>query len=768
MITRMRKRILRKTNNRGAALVFVLFAFTIMTILVTLVLMASLLNVKMKSIDANAKNSFYSCESIMNEVKAGLQNEVSNAYKAAYLKVMQNFTLVTSDEVRQKNFKAAYIETLHTVLMNGVDNKHYDINKLHGYLNAEEQANNKIEITTVSEDASTNLLTTVDDGLALKNLIVRYTDNKGNMSEIQTDIVLEYPSIDFTQTSAVPDLLSFALVAQDTLQCDTASQSVITGNLYGGKEVNGINVLGNLTLKKATLAVTDSAVNVARGASFFNDDSTNLWTNAINVVSSEISLKGATYLSDDLTIKDDKGSQSKISISGNYFGYGKPDTALSAAQLRLPSEEYDALKTVIKNNNESYSSAIIVNGTNVSMDLSNLSYLMLSGNAYVNTKQQDNVVIKNQNILMGESLTVKSNQLVYLVPAEWIGTSYAHGMRNPMTSDDYSALLSEAGLSSTSDLSPLVDSKNLSANNAGFTVAFYQAPGGTLVYFYLTFTSEKNASDYYNKYYQANSDQLSKYVHFYVNEIKTPNDSSIKFDLNGYILRSVTEDDVTTNSYTTDTTGTNNSVTLIDRQISLQNKFYAYCHKLIPGYLNLTSTEKSSTVFENLINKSELENDLSGKNYLSYETTSSHMYGLLTEKDVFVQGGKSPSSEPIVINEADGSLTVYTGDATAEYPALRVIITTGNVTLQDCNYQGLIVSDKKVELMGAVSITAMPDDVAKVLETKREDTDKPEKMKDILKDKDSYDFSGATSGAASSVESTDVTDLVIYRNWVKQ
>ena len=72
------------------------------------------------------------------------------------------------------------------------------------------------------------------------------------------------------------------------------------------------------------------------------------------------------------------------------------------------------------------SSAIIINGREASLDMSNIRELMLAGTAYINTQaivNSSSVGTQNSNVGMGESISVKGDQIAYLVPPECIGTS---------------------------------------------------------------------------------------------------------------------------------------------------------------------------------------------------------------------------------------------------------------------------------------------------------------------------------------------------------
>ena len=75
------------------------------------------------------------------------------------------------------------------------------------------------------------------------------------------------------------------------------------------------------------------------------------------------------------------------------------------------------------------SSAILVNGTDTEIYLNELKNLTLAGNSYISlTKAKDGITgedgVSNtgvQDVMMGQSIAVKSDQLAYLVPAQCSG-----------------------------------------------------------------------------------------------------------------------------------------------------------------------------------------------------------------------------------------------------------------------------------------------------------------------------------------------------------
>lgn len=79
-----------KLNNAGSAIVTVIVVVAFITILATTILYVAGMNYYMKLTDNHTKQSFYEAETAMEEVKAALVKEVSDASTAAYQYVMMN------------------------------------------------------------------------------------------------------------------------------------------------------------------------------------------------------------------------------------------------------------------------------------------------------------------------------------------------------------------------------------------------------------------------------------------------------------------------------------------------------------------------------------------------------------------------------------------------------------------------------------------------------------------------------------------------------
>lgn len=68
-----------KRDDRGSAIVVVIIAMALIGILASAILWSSYMNYMIKLADIRNKNSFYSAETVMEQIMAGMQHEASAA-----------------------------------------------------------------------------------------------------------------------------------------------------------------------------------------------------------------------------------------------------------------------------------------------------------------------------------------------------------------------------------------------------------------------------------------------------------------------------------------------------------------------------------------------------------------------------------------------------------------------------------------------------------------------------------------------------------------
>lgn len=159
-------------NNKGSSLVTVLLVASIIAALVTVVLAIVLLNVYMKKADLEGQGAFYDAESALEEIRAGLAKDESDATSTAYLDTLSNYANL-EDEKKTVNFDEKFSEIIKAKLTD-TSSGLYKISTLEGYLRETKMKDGVgAEILTDPADAHFNI---DKEGAVLKDVHVRYTD----------------------------------------------------------------------------------------------------------------------------------------------------------------------------------------------------------------------------------------------------------------------------------------------------------------------------------------------------------------------------------------------------------------------------------------------------------------------------------------------------------------------------------------------------------------------------------------------------------------
>ena len=129
-----------RKQNRGFSLLTVIVAVSFIGILGLLVLYMALSNFQMKITDLKGKDSFYTAERAIEEIRVGLQEDVGNSMSEAYIKVLETYNKdgsskdVVLDKQRQSEFVNEFIKKLAARLQNGTDQSEYSLEYLTAYL----------------------------------------------------------------------------------------------------------------------------------------------------------------------------------------------------------------------------------------------------------------------------------------------------------------------------------------------------------------------------------------------------------------------------------------------------------------------------------------------------------------------------------------------------------------------------------------------------------------------------------------------------------
>lgn len=747
----------RKQNNRGAAIVIVIVAVALLCLFVSLLLTLSYYNFRMKTTDLNAKKTFYTAETALDEIRAGLRQDVSESFSQAYVKTMESYvdTLATD---REAQFRIDYLTKLHNRLQrDALHNTQYSVARLESYLkktawNAEAQTGAQI----VSGD-SVNVLTTRTDGLVLEGVTVTYKDKKGYVSEIQTDIVLKVPDMGFLSEAGALDCIDYALIANDKLEV-SGSGITAKGSAYIGKNGADIGVntpvsFGWLSSAGENRIVSNGRISVERNAGL-QVDNMELWAKDLVVDCGNISIQNnsSTYLSNDLVLNNSSSGKlsTRVSISGRYYGFGSVDTAKDSGVTDLKD---------IDENPSRYSSAILINGVRSGLDLSGLNELMLAGNSYIAASEQNDAAgtgavsgtsIKNTDIAMGESLSVKSDQTAYIIPPSCVA-----GGINPMPAEnfrklegslvDYNIPLAEYGGQTLAGLGVI-----------GYdTVAYPVDKLGSMVYLFMKFDSEASASRFFQLYAGNNTAKLKGKLDTYAEYgIKVPagmkDDTDVNtFYYNGSVVVKQSEEALSGEVYMSklqQAAGVSRNI-LEDKQKLLQKSLTALGRNLTTDY----DPRRTGDVYSNLIVDFSA---LTGKMKFAPGKT----------EKLFATEGVSPVAAMVV--EGDKVIDDTQVYVSGEAAQLRVVIASGDVTV-DTDFTGMIIAGGTVRVKTTgmpVSLTAAPADVLVALNAVNADG-----ITALMYLKEFAPASAGGEGLSSGGgQSVSIQNLVVFERWKKQ
>ena len=462
-----------KRDDRGSAIVIVIIAMALIGILASTILWASYLNYRIKINDLKVKNSFYSAETVVEQILAGVKKDiVSASVNEAYQEVVSNWDALGTDDNREGYFITAYIASVESKLKAspaGAPNQ-YDKAVIEAFVDSEmwleSDPNHDGHIDKDIWDAATPTFKAANavngyGSMAIRNICVEYYDSEGLLSIINTDIAIDVPKLRFTQAGTVDRLYPYVLIGDNGIVTEDGKTINVNGNIYGGVDTSpsaaadngGIRIGSNsrVTVEDASYIISggdivvgnDSIIGnlVHQGAELIVRDvtsggvgfKTNVYAQGLAVNGSHLDISGKVFIANDLILS---GRSSDVSLAGQYFGYG-------ATQTTTDSEEQSDGTTKSVNPAET-SSAIVINGRDSSVDLTGLNTLQLAGRAYVSLSTQENVDDDGlPHVLMGESISVKSNQIAYLVPAECVGTLDGRTIigQNPMSYEAWGKMI---------------------------------------------------------------------------------------------------------------------------------------------------------------------------------------------------------------------------------------------------------------------------------------------------------------------------------------
>lgn len=768
-----RVRIFRKLNNRGAGVVAVIVAIALVSILVSVVLSTSYANFKMKQTNYKTKNNFYSAEQALDEINVGLQNYVSDALSYAYLEVISEYNLGDGDQ-KNELMEKLYYEKLWDYLATDSTYKHYKIENLYAFVT--EPWDDTTQTGALVTSVNAEMITYEDKGIVLKDIEVYYKDLAGFSTFIKTDIRLACPQLQFGSTTDIPDIMNYALVADNGLEFQGPSlaecSDSITGQVYAGyikaeaEEGRKIKLqfIDNSTEEKGFTIVSKGNMNFKNVEVSFPETGVT-WANSVVLNSSKATFRGTTNIANDLMLN---GKNSNAVIEDKFNAYGNSD--------RIADE----------------SSSIVINGTGSQLDLTDSEIIAIAGHAFVGTKDVatagdtmnvggSTVAQKKGDVLTGESIAVKSNQLLYLLPGDAVGVqvtneggAVTYGVskygKNPLTKEEYKSIAVPTDGKTYADVNKdyvffrvaengKVVEKKFSDFASDVVKVFIPSGKTTMVYYYIAFDSDQKANQFFQYYYKLSPEKLEKYLSFYTTSIKMPDTTNlVRFQTAGNLLtQTETINNVGgTNVYSYRSDLVENTVkgsiyfeTSSDLYIR-QKK--ALCTKLVTNYMGFSADElekcvTQNVVFENLVNVTKF-NELLNANSGIFKFTIPGV----NEGD--------PDIVKAILTKND---YVYKGNN--DDKDVNLLICSGNVTLEK-DFTGLILCNGVVTVEPGVNI--LKDDVKTKVAFRLQKTVGSDIVTPLTYMIDGTNVVDIGGGSALDGQSLSLPDLIVYENWTKE
>lgn len=788
----------KRQQNQGFSLFTVLIAVSFVGILGLLVLYIALSNFNMKITDLKGKDSFYTAERALEEIRTGLQEDVGNAMSKAYTQVLESYNVEnrsqdsSMDRQRQSEFQDCFItELMRTLRVSKTEDNIYNMERLRRYVDLKYDGSKESLIIT-NPAGSAPLMKAVknvgknteNNGVLLKNLKVIYVDEKGRAAIICTDIRLLVPEVQFPTPSTLPDLMNMIVVADKGIVCEgtESTPTSINGSIYAGNlpsalaadSETSIKVIpgASLNVESGDKVVCKGEISVGLNSTFTSAESVNLWARGLKADSVQnVSLSGSTYFADDLTVT---GKNNNVKISGNYYGYGSYESATSDDCVAKDQYEKSGLTGA------ALSSAIVINGKNTTLDLSDTQKLMIAGRNYIaSSKVKANNRSNTNDVATGESLTVKGTQLAYLVPKEVLGAS-----GNPLTYDAYLALLNGA-----KDISVNWDAaveawggrtlRDIGVDSEKPVQTVFYNDG--FVYFYLNFTDAQKSADFMQMYYQNNPTvkaNMDKYLSFYFGgedsgiTVKDA-DSYLRYITNGNAL-SYSGADAQGNMQ--QATSVNPGEKILQEQVGYQNSWYALNRKMITSYDLLNKavkedaegkthneTDGDRSVYDNLVNE---------KKMISYikDTVKDD-----TGKYVFTASDEDGGLQAIMYDNGENGMNQTLKISQSDADKLRLVVCTGDVEIESgVKFQGIIMAKGTITLRAGAQLESAPLEAARVFQAQMSSYGDGTSIKpqDFFWEGDKYVLgNSSSSGKKDTLNGSDtysIADCVTYENWKKE
>lgn len=797
----MIKGTVKKLNNQGSTFILALIIITFITTLALAVMSASISNMAMKSVERNSTTTFYTAESVLDEVRAGVGLDSINRLGDSYEYVLTNiirqddmgYSYIVDNDSAMLTFKDTYIEKmLHKVTGGTVSfaTGAQEVVSLDPAINGKvvEYLNSYIKGygTGMAKVKSVGGVKAYkDSGMGIKHMliiqdvIIAYKEKRAGetyFSNVTSNLEIGFPNmnIDFSGTNRLDDFLKYALIADTDIGIKRCSP-IINGSIYAGKNITLFpDNSGNVELNIA--ALSDERINVVCGGDpnggniiIQGDDNytasvnfskaniwcTNLQTAKFNPNGTD-KTKGAninidsfcqTFIKDDLT---SEGVNSVINVEGEYYGYSYDGNA---------------------NNIHSNSSAIIINGRNTKLNIGT-NKMILGGHSFVQVGDAG-------DYMTGEALSFIGNQEIYLIPSDYLAVGSEDSVSNPMPVAKWEQLKQEA--------KDNPDVKICAFPSGYFAVPYLADTPYTVrifkdkVYLYFNFKSTQGSTEFVKRVTQGADAELKEKLDMYTSSI-----------FEGSTVQIADGSSIYTKGALLVTNSKNAAIVDGSSDASVGNVSYANSGAIISDdNFVLTSMDlknRYNILTHLLADLPWIDTENEGKRYIVNDIDSA----LWQKKDYLLGGNELHTNNifDIIIDRSllkatqynEGSKTLkydeginftkvaVDGDYTVPSDCLGgIIVASGKVELSH-DFTGLIISGKNIELKGSATIKSNEAVVRFLIENEIAFNDTSVEVKTPFREYfRAFKHAATDDGNREQikVETVDYKDLVNINDWRK-
>lgn len=557
-----------KLDNRGEAMILMIVAIGIIMFLGMSLLYATATAFMIRNTERHSEETFNSADTGMDLLKNRLTEVESKAAEQGYAKVLNLYSNSSASD--ESTFRSSFIDGLTHVCVSSTG----EISVKDTISGGDEALffGSSSAISGYNEKAIKNLFKgksadgdtydlkcsgaakLADDqkSVTLKGISLTYKRHDGYVTSVTTDIKLKVPNVTVSSPSRGFEkniLNDYSCVADQGIylynKTDTG-KNPDTGSFEGSVYTGSLHVKSKgMTIPAGKKVIIGRTRNVDRdkngNVTKFRDDRTDgqltvdypegssdngggitllsnaeLWTQDINLTHDsplESQSNSSIYVADDLNFKDGGSAQ----IAGNYYGFGNGTSPSNSSSIVFNTTK---LKTV----NGSKTIASI-------LDFSQAQSVMLAGRSFI---MEDDSKDNSANIGMGSSITAKSEQRAYLIPAGSDDTILGSGIQNPQKVTDVSK--------TTKDIETLVlNNKDKKVFNMDKPLKSYWTDGkpkvktlsypikegdkitGYLQYYFFDFDSIAEANAYFKDYFNTNISEINQYINQYadIKELKS-------------------------------------------------------------------------------------------------------------------------------------------------------------------------------------------------------------------------------------------------------